>query len=406
MNQTRIAVVLALCIVTSSLPAEAATVKFCITYIGKYWDSGEATSYGEYFWTDDVATPVPKIPRGSYFEVSKGGSRIWSGNLGDTSGSPGLGCTANINVAAVNGAYSLRIYSWGHVNGNEIAVRDDDDYSYAVVRNVNVLDSDPTQEWQIYIPTGSAFWVMNVYAAAAFAMYRHNGGGSGEVYGFEVGDNADGLPGGYKILSDGQAGRKFIIIHEMGHRITKFLAPAVNWYLDYTFDNDDGPEDCLEEGYDPNEDHSMRSEEYAAPALAEGFAHFYAADVWNHHDTNNCGFVYYKPVEGVINPVVNCESQVGTPDFDNAYLESVCDYGLVNGVELDWLRAFWDVHTDGASPDPGFTDIVEWLDWASTEPGYDNDNAWEPTNDAAFALGGELWSNWDYVSWALDGTNL
>ena len=30
------------------------------------------------------------------------------------------------------------------------------------------------------------------------------------------------------------------------------------------------------------------------------------------------------------------------------------------GTEVDWLRVFWGVHTDGAAP-PSFTTIARWI---------------------------------------------
>jgi hypothetical protein len=63
-----------------------------------------------------------------------------------------------------------------------------------------------------------------------------------------------------------------------------------------------------------------------------------------------------------------------------------------SGAELDWLRTFWDLHTNGASP-PTFTYIADTF--------MDGTAAWTKLNvytmfDArADALGGTLNSTWD-----------
>jgi hypothetical protein len=110
-------------------------------------------------------------------------------------------------------------------------------------------------------------------------------------------------------------------------------------------------------------------------------------------------------VNGDLSPRVNCENATSTPDFANSYLESQCngsgsEEGL--GVELDWMRAFWDVHTDSVAPavDPTFSEMVAWLVDAGS---WTHDDVYEPINTAANARGHEIETNWNSIRSALDG---
>jgi hypothetical protein len=101
----------------------------------------------------------------------------------------------------------------------------------------------------------------------------------------------------------------------------------------------------------------------------EGFADFYAADVWNDHDQTDCQYQ-------VGSAGYDCEDGTGT-SFSNGWLESQCATTHDNrGVELDWMRVFWAVHTMGAAPDPGFSEIVDWINDATLETGW---GSWSST---------------------------
>jgi hypothetical protein len=73
-------------------------------------------------------------------------------------------------------------------------------------------------------------------------------------------------------------------------------------------------------------------------------------------------------------------------------------------VELDWLRAFWDVHTNSVAPtaDPTFTQMVDWLVDAGA---WDYDDAYTPIDAAADARNDQIDSNWNTngVNTPLDG---
>ena len=62
-----------------------------------------------------------------------------------------------------------------------------------------------------------------------------------------------------------------------------------------------------------------------------------------------------------------------------------------HGVELDWLRAFWDVHTNGSNP-PHMNTVLDWIDSAD-EP--NNGTAYDELDEAADAYGGVILTNWN-----------
>ena len=120
--------------------------------------------------------------------------------------------------------------------------------------------------------------------------------------------------------------------------------------------------------------HSINSQEWAGAALSEGYSQFYAADVWNTHADHgaNCQFRYYKLMGGD-RKTVDCEdNSANTAEFPGKYAENwPCDTPLDGtGVELDWMRFFWDFHTNPGYPKPTFTDILDLIDdaddWTKT----------------------------------------
>lgn len=380
--------------------SEAVTIKFCVTYDVGFTDSGQ----GEDNWSDALDTaPVPKAPRGANFRVYKGGVPIWpvSGSgpffLGDgiTNGW-GLGCTDNITVSARNGDYVLWIESWGEVNYNYLEVRDDDEDVWAVSNEVTVSDNQATQYVEMTgFGSGTAFRIFKIYQATAYALYRHNGGNWHDLFEYELDEDNDGESDPTaRALGTAQITEKFQLIHEAGH--VMFENAGIFNAIDYDY-----PESvCHEEP--AGQIHSMRSKEYAGTAVLEGFAHFYTADVWNDHNQSSCWFEYYKDVAGDQSPGVNCENQTGTTAFANAYLESACSGGADAGVELDWLRAFWDVHTDSISPavDPTFTEIVDWLADVGSFP---TEDAFSEVDAAADLRNDESDTNWNVINYVLDG---
>src|SRR5690606_15308297 len=99
----------------------------------------------------------------------------------------------------------------------------------------------------------------------------------------------------------------------------------------------------------------------------------------------DCAFKYYKDTE----PLIDCES--GQSGWEMPYIDN-CDDAAVTGygVELDWLRQLWDVHTHGSSQ-PSFTAMANWIASADT---WGDSDVFEELDDEASSIGGALWTNW------------
>ncbi len=150
--------------------------------------------------------------------------------------------------------------------------------------------------------------------------------------------------------------RKFLLGHEYGHvNLTGAAGPYTN--------------DC---SYG-SPGHGMRGIEYSSCAAMEGWAHFVAADVWNrgeHAGGDPVGwFRYWGGGNALINVEAGqggCATQPGDTalnyrrrygdvcfsDPDGWQYDSNCAGGDCDGfgAELDWMRAWWDYHTDGDLP--------------------------------------------------------
>jgi len=157
--------------------------------------------------------------------------------------------------------------------------------------------------------------------------------------------------------------------------------------------------------------HAMGSREKQGCAFQEAFGHFYAADVFNSHRHENCVFRYYKNYEQNADfgkPTVDCEASndahnfgvVDGPDTPSsvyrvAYMENKpCSSPFTRrGVEVDWMRVLWDVHTNGEGV--SFTKMLNWM--ADAIDGWDDDIFGE-LNRTANDAGGTLKTNWNATS--------
>ncbi len=185
--------------------------------------------------------------------------------------------------------------------------------------------------------------------------------------------------------------RKFLVGHEIGHAIAEAYTVAQHneevylfSYTDYAHPNSTTP--CPDLSPETSR-HGLTSQEYINDAIYEGFAHFVAADSYNSHSEPDGRFRYYKGYAGYPAPI-NLEGLKpafpSQPFKSNRYDERVCDLfpDSNTGVELDWMRFFWDLHTDNTSIDPddehesllkiladGFFDESGYI-W-NTDNGYD-----------------------------------
>ena len=152
---------------------------------------------------------------------------------------------------------------------------------------------------------------------------------------------------------------KFGVGHEVGHWYHKNRYGGSN--LNYSFTNDDYNADpnlepnCVYTINDGPGRHAMRSKEYAAHAMSEGFAHYLAALAWNNHHYTNGYFRYYKNLDAM--PVYDdMQADEYRIDLDAEgpdplggtinWMENMCFGEGGFGTEMDWLRFFWNFRSD------------------------------------------------------------
>jgi hypothetical protein len=363
-------------------------LKFCVRVVSTYVDAG----VGEDFWTSP--NPTARSARGHYAYVWRDStltSPIFDGWLGDGFGAddPGLACTTEMSGYFDDAhQYFIRIDSRARVQDNFVYASDVADN---LIKTHTVSAGSRTfGTFTVDVsPTDEEF---DVSMAGAYAIYRHAGGMTLRTYNFKTnysGSNHFSRSEDRIYITGTTVHKKFILIHEAGHAIGDFGTGNNNFKLvDLDCEDYDGtPSGCPAAGGS----HSMGSKEFSKCGLGEGWAHFYAADVFNDHDETDCWFHYYKNEFGDDStPTVSCEGANG--DFVLRIMESNCDppYGGY-GAELDWMRALWDLHTD-ATDSPGFTEILQWMDAASSWGRLD---AYDQIDREADVIGGRFDTIWD-----------
>jgi len=368
---------------------------FCIDQISTFTDAG----IGEDYWTN--STPTARKARGAHFSLYQGGTLRWSGYLGDGmgTGDPGLACTPELSGGMDAVVYQLVLLSKAEVQGNQVQVVDE---GIGLIRSSSAYVAASQGTYNVTLsPVPDEF---NVCAVGAYALYRHAGGLTGQIFSYSIGRatgssfdrNTDTL-----LIKDTHHHLKFLLIHETGHALGDYATGNLNHKLVGTNCEDFSSTSCPASGGD----HSMTSKEYAKCALGEGFANFYSADVFNSHDEVDCFFEYYKNEFGTDStPLVDCENANG--DFVLRYMETNCALAYAGfGTELDWLRALWDLHTDSDTA-PGFTEIVQWLD---ATPVWGNQDTFDLLDLEAEHWGGALDAHWDVaktrngIDWPVHG---
>jgi hypothetical protein len=195
-------------------------------------------------------------------------------------------------------------------------------------------------------------------------------------------------PGSYK--------RKFVMGHEWGHAVLEgVLGFAMT--TNCTFGSG----------------HNMRSLEFNSCAAMEGWAHFVAADMWNGtaHDGDLWPDAWYN-YPGALGLISLHAGQGGcqvsgetVPNFRNAYADS-CFFPFCGndcsgmGVELDWMRHWWEYHTNGVLAGPVPSHAQMQADIAASG-GWDATTAW---TDLHVGLSGDDWSRFESAG-TLTGAN-
>ncbi|MBI1948384.1 MAG: hypothetical protein HYS27_22035 [Deltaproteobacteria bacterium] len=408
-------------------PSLAYNTKFCVTMPVTYNDSsGGGTSWellsgASPERTEDNFTSQSGAvaPRGALYQIKNASKQVlMSGFLDDGFGAFGAGCTGY--YTGWQTPATITVKTNGVIQSNDLGV-------YLPARTVSTLIASlgtVPQSGPHYVlitpPDGNHTRAWRGYIAGAYALFRHAGGETNNHYQFYICEcpNTDGGPcvppvgnppthcscsGNPCIASNNTAGTmqvtvdagtiqtsvfnqpsmssKFILIHEMGHLIAEFVTDRVAMGVSYADEDPlvDGP--CENTN---NNTHAFWSRELDKAAFAEAFADFYAADVWNDHNEDNCAFKYYATNIHTqsgwqTGAAFDCAGDDGADpgtepdDFTNgqsetqvAHIEKCTatnqppdDY-LNRGAEIDWTRVFWNLHTDGSTP-PSFTTIARWI---------------------------------------------
>ncbi len=359
--------------------ARAAGIRVCFKQISLFADGG----IGEDNWASSTAQTHEAIGARVTITPAAGGAAIFDGNLDDEDG-----CTPTLSASA--GSYTSKLFSYARVHGNTIFVVADVDGTGLFLtdtRHLALGDNSITLD-------AHASHRLNVAAATAYIIHRRWAGMTGKT--FNIRTNTLSSSGSHYEravntvhIATGHFDNKFVIAHEVGHMVADLATGDRNVKLvDLPCgETPAGGADCTTVA---GHDHSMTGKERSKCAAGEGFAHFYSAAVWNSASQTDCFFHYYKNEFGDdANPIVNCES--GNGKFVVKYMENKCtgpDDGY--GVELDWLRAFWDVHSNGADA-PEFAAIMDWLDRADD---WGASDVVDKLDDAANSVGGRLKTNW------------
>lgn len=225
--------------------------------------------------------------------------------------------------------------------------------------------------------------VSNIVAAAAWSLRRRYGGLSGETLVlYKQGCSGGGSclssdsNGGLAVyLSDGGGTKnKFQISHELGHLVAATRdekSGSSNSGYGLYYGRTPAASSCatglISDGATYN--HAFDTEEWITSAMNEGMAHFYAAAVWNWPGESDCKWYSYYT-----GSTIDCEA-------GSKFLVNSCyggSYPSINsGSELDWMRFWWDVHSDC---DIAFGPIMDI--WDSADP-----RTWSDSNALSRLLG-------------------
>lgn len=397
MNKTGVLMIVILTTLSFSSKNSSATeydVNICFWYEVAFSDTGTIQDPGA---GDHFRNNNNKIARGAKVKVTRvfGNWDVFFDYVDAESG-----CTPTLTLNSIWN-YRITIYSEAKLqNSNIVKLRN---YWDAPSLYARVLSSTfkPNANgfyfftWDDY----DADWVPTIAAGTGFSLYRNHGDTYFEtfyIYNYECSGGSSGFTGEYICLSTGGRERRFSIAHEMGHNFIYIQADAGSAY-GYDYSSTECP--------GSSGSHSFDSQEYQRAAAWEGIAQFYSASVWNNGDEENCEFDYYRSVDmnrnglpdatdGNPNYIYSCEVGV-------QFMDSNCDADdLENdptlGNEFDWLRFWWDLHTDEEISITTISHIWEAAN-PDDEDGWNDGTAYSRLRSAAIGNGISA-NDWDY--WA------
>jgi hypothetical protein len=172
-------------------------------------------------------------------------------------------------------------------------------------------------------------------------------------------------------IGKGRYRNKNVVGHEFGHWLQCLSAGLLNDALSYDYGEDGVPQIPAAPCLFFDDAHALRSTEWSASAMGEGFAHFISAVLFNNHLASDAEgiFRYYKtkfPNEEYMD-LVDDDYRVSLPGIiaplggGKRWAENSCSADWANeGVssEIDWLRFFWYFLTEGDQDRPLLGDVL------------------------------------------------
>ncbi|HVK84607.1 MAG TPA: hypothetical protein VM513_10900 [Kofleriaceae bacterium] len=327
-----------------TLPLPSFTYDMCFRWPVTLVDAG----FGEDYGTDPTS---PWIARGGRVSIVQNAKTVFDGYL-DANGCTGaFKATSSVN-------FSIFGYSRARVANNEIIARNAEGKQVSFV----IWDADPGMNQHPVYVFPEVAPVTTMLAVGAYTMQKFHGGMTGKTLPIEhrcnpaPGGCCDCAQDGGIWISDFGADKKFLIAHEMGHRILSLYAGGYDNDVDYDLDPNDNITTC-----DTSSSHALWSMEYDSGAAMEGWAHFLAAATFNDRAGDNPGamFRYWSSTNTI-------DVEQSSPGFPSNYLDTVCSQVVAAntvkvGVELDWLRHYWDYYTNALDVDPGARPTVKQM---------------------------------------------
>jgi hypothetical protein len=362
--------------------SQAATFTFCMKWRVQTQDSGrtvmlpDGSLIQEDHWATDTSTT--RTAHGMLFTVQRPGLNggfpllLWA--------NPATGC-ANLTDAAGMHAYVMRAYTVSvDGKGNTIRIVDAMGSPYyfdmAVWATSGVALSVPVPSNPFFPLTDDQKAIGTLAGVSAFAAYRSTYGVTGKRIDIKEGAASSAHGGPDVDLSQLQHGyirisikkpthddasdhrtMKYIVTHEMGHAwllLNHGGGVEPNVALDYDASIDDDSCHYLDDGSDQT--YTIDSLEYTAVGFREGFAHFYAARVWNDADPDGV-FTWFgdggRSLAHAVDPDLGGGRTFQQCQTAKRKIATLCaDNVTTNG---DWLRMLWAWHT--ADPAASTSDI-------------------------------------------------
>jgi len=331
-------------------PGPTATYNLCGTWRAQFVDSG----LGE----DVLPLNVWQDVTASYafaYVATAAGNLVWVGNLNVN------GCVSlTLSTSTVYGMGMTGVsmtYSGGPIIDNYLIQNNSQTTQWV---NSSFTTPATGQTYTVKFTFNDDLIQTNVVAAAVLAAAARTNQGMtagthyvSEVHAPSCGDaSIPTCPTGGSVVKIGvnsQLGTpmtrwKFMIAHEFGH-VTKNT--FVGYYKrDYYWRDAPDTCGCKHVPYEFSDIHCMQSRGDTGSAQSEGFAHAFAARVFNFDSQADGLFTYYKPFKSpysVPNPTLG--PPLGIRMFwDTKFMSNFCSSGSAGkGIEFDWMQFFYKV---------------------------------------------------------------